>query len=62
MEYIRKNYGIYVAKPMGYMGLRLKFILWDIIGKNYGIYLPNFWNIFGNTMAYIGQKLWDILG
>ena len=45
MGYIRKHNGIYWAKTMGFIGLRLKVKLWDVFGKsmviiskNYGIY------------------------
>ena len=38
-------------------------ILWDIVGKNYGIYWIKLWNIMGKSyeflMGYSGQKLWD---
>ena len=38
MGNIRKNYGIYRAKTMGYIGLRLEVIIWNIFGKIYGIF------------------------
>ena len=48
MDILAKNYriyyGIYWAKPMGFIGQRL----WDIYTNNYEY-----------IMGYIGQKLWD---
>ena len=48
---IWKKYGIYLAKTLGYIGLRLKVILWHTFGKNYGIYWTK---IMGYIMGYIG--------
>ena len=33
--------------------------LWDIFGKNYGIYWPK---TIGDISRYIWQTLWDIFG
>ena len=50
---------------MGYIGLRLLVILFDIFGNKYEIYLKKC-NIWGRTMGYIWlrlyMKLWEILG
>ena len=48
-------FGIYMANTIGYIGLRLLVILWDIFGNNYGIY-------WAKIMGYIGLQLWDIFG
>ena len=45
-------------------------LLWDIVGKNYGIYWvismgyiqQKLWDKTDKIMGYIGKKLWDILG
>ena len=56
MGYIRKNYGMYWAKTLEYIGLTIGnfmgciwpkswVILWDILVKNYWIYLAKLWDI-----------------
>ena len=59
---------------MGYSGLRLWVIFWDILVKHCCIYLSKLWDILllgyikqklgdvlGNILGYIGQTLWGIL-
>ena len=45
-----KKYGIYLAKTMGYIGLRLKVILWDIFAKTMIYWTKS----LGYIMGYIG--------
>ena len=44
---------------MGYIGQRLKVILWDILGKNYGIHGLKIVGYIWKTMGY--TSLLDIL-
>ena len=44
------------AKTMGYIGLKLKIILWDILGKNFELYLEEIWDIFGEDFSLYWAK------
>ena len=37
---------------MGYIGLRLEIILWDVFRNNYGIYLQKQWDIYNFVKIY----------
>ena len=66
MRYIRKNYGIYWAKILGFYVIYSAKAM-GYIWKNYGIYwsivyiLQKLRDILGKMFGYTGSTLWDIL-
>ena len=63
---IRQNYGIYWANTMGYIGLKLKVVLWYIFEKPTGYIWKKIGIYWAKTKGYIGLRpqciLWDLLG
>ena len=57
MGYTRKNYGIYWANTMGYIGLRLLVILLDKFGKTFGIYLEKYGKYLAKPMGFMGLSI-----
>ena len=60
----RQNYGIYFENIMGYtIGNTWQYFeitpyskFWDIIRKNYGIYLKKLWDVLGKIMGDNGKN------